>query len=164
MSWFAVLLWMIVIFTFSAQNATDSSRLSQKTTKKVAELSIKEFKKLPKDSQFKIIDKLEVKTREFAHLLLYTVLGMLAMAALSGYKSKAGIFIAFAMCALYAATDEVHQIFVQERGAELSDFFIDSCGAVIGITFTLLLKRIIKFLMLKLQKIQFRNRPQIDPN
>lgn len=164
MSWIAVLFWMAVIFTFSAQNAADSSRLSKKTTRKVAELSIKDFNNLPKDSQAKIIKKLDVKTREFAHLLLYTVLGMLTMAALLGYKSKAGIFIAFAMCVLYAASDEVHQIFVEERGAELSDFLIDTGGAVVGMIFTLFLKRIISKLILKQRKMQIKTRPQIDPN
>ena len=39
---------------------------------------------------------------------------------------------AVGIAALYAATDELHQLFVSERSAQVMDVLIDSAGSLIG--------------------------------
>jgi VanZ family protein len=36
-------------------------------------------------------------------------------------------------CVLYAVSDEVHQLFVPGRGAQVTDVLIDNAGAFVGI-------------------------------
>ena len=40
-------------------------------------------------------------------------------------------------CSLYAISDEVHQLFVPGRGAQVKDVFIDIAGAAVGIFLSL---------------------------
>lgn len=40
---------------------------------------------------------------------------------------------ALVICAVYAATDEFHQLFVDGRGFQFSDIFLDFCGALLGV-------------------------------
>ncbi len=47
-----------------------------------------------------------------------------------GYGST---IITFAICLVYATLDEIHQLFVPGRGAQVRDVFIDSAGAAVGI-------------------------------
>ena len=47
-----------------------------------------------------------------------------------GYRS---IVLVLLICVLYAISDEVHQLFVPDRGGEVKDIIIDSVGATVGI-------------------------------
>ncbi len=58
---------------------------------------------------------------ETAHGVLGSGLGIL------------GAVSALIICVVYAATDELHQYFVVERSAEITDIVIDGAGALIGI-------------------------------
>ena len=70
------------------------------------------------------------------HLIAYTGFGVVVARAFAGgflrplSVSAAAFAIAFAVA--YAATDEVHQMFVPGRSAELADLIVDSLGVVIG--------------------------------
>ena len=52
---------------------------------------------------------------------------------------KTIFFAAVAAGALYAASDEIHQLFVQERSGQLSDVLIDTAGVILGAFFVTLL-------------------------
>jgi VanZ family protein len=77
--------------------------------------------------------------RKCCHLAEYAVLGLLVWRALHQPKSnlpdwswpKVGgtLLIVF----LYASTDEFHQLFVPGRTSMVSDIFVDTAGAVIGL-------------------------------
>jgi len=43
---------------------------------------------------------------------------------------------------LYACTDEIHQLFVPGRGAQMSDVLLDSAGAGLGIVLFVTIRRI----------------------
>ena len=60
------------------------------------------------------------------------------MCALISYelKFKVKVFTALVICTVYAATDELHQLFVDGRGFQRSDIFLDFCGALLGVQFT----------------------------
>ena len=48
------------------------------------------------------------------------------------------------VCVLYAISDEVHQLFVSGRGAQVKDVLIDSAGAIVGVGLYLVISRIMK--------------------
>jgi hypothetical protein len=65
--------------------------------------------------------------RKGAHLTEYAVLGLLLMRALG--RELPALTLAIA----YAATDEVHQRFVQGRHSSPFDVSFDACGAALGL-------------------------------
>lgn len=74
--------------------------------------------------------------RKCAHFLEYLVLGIsmfVSVRDLSRWKRWKIAIPAFLICAAYAATDELHQMFVQGRSCEVRDILIDSLGALLGI-------------------------------
>ena len=73
--------------------------------------------------------------RKVAHFTVYLVLGILTVNSLkaSGVPIFKAIMWALVICIAYAATDEIHQMFVPGRGAQVKDVLIDSVGAVVGI-------------------------------
>jgi VanZ family protein len=70
------------------------------------------------------------------HLLAYLGLGVLAVRAvvggLPGWISWRTAAVAIAIAAGYAVTDELHQMFVPGRSAQLSDLLADTIGVVAG--------------------------------
>jgi VanZ family protein len=65
--------------------------------------------------------------RKGAHMTEYAVLGLLLMRALGRDLPALAIAIA------YAATDEIHQHFVQGRHSSPFDVAFDACGAALGL-------------------------------
>lgn len=66
------------------------------------------------------------------HVGLYTVLGV----ALAFGRTRAGggvpVVVLVAIGMLYGASDEIHQIFVPGRNADIGDWFADVAGVVLG--------------------------------
>lgn len=73
------------------------------------------------------------------HFSLYLVLGFLAVRALIAEKdiTLPTLLAAFALCFLYALSDEFHQTFVPGRGFEWIDLLADGVGSVVGIVLKL---------------------------
>jgi VanZ family protein len=65
--------------------------------------------------------------RKLAHVTEYAILGALLLRA----TRRPGL--ALGLAALYAASDEVHQHFVEGRHAALVDLLIDIAGALVGV-------------------------------
>jgi VanZ family protein len=145
MSWLFVLVWMVLIFNLSAQPATDSGKLSMGVTEHVAET----VKKVDPTKEYNV-DMLDHVVRKNAHFFIYLVLAILTIQALriSGTAVFKSIVLAIGISILYAISDEIHQLFVLGRGAQLRDVLIDSSGAVVGTCIytigEILLKRFIK--------------------
>jgi len=51
----------------------------------------------------------------------------------SGVRGYRCVVFALLICILYASSDEMHQIFVPSRGAQVNDVIIDTAGACVGI-------------------------------
>lgn len=69
------------------------------------------------------------------HLAIYAVLGALCVWSLTGtafMKRPVIVPLAVAMTALYGISDEVHQMYVAGRTAEVYDFISDAIGGTIG--------------------------------
>ena len=153
-SWGMVVVWMVVIFCFSAQSGRESSALSNEVAEKIAEGSVKVksvavvkrtngvvksgevAKRSENIKREKVIVKRKFyrKTREFAHCVLYFVLGILFFFALKqhGVCSWKVFLWTIVFCVLYSITDEWHQSFVPGRGPEVNDALRDLIGSVCG--------------------------------
>lgn len=117
---FYSLVTMIIIFLFSSQTAAESGHLSN---------NLKDALNPYFNNVFSIVD-----IRNIAHFTLFGILGGLLFTHLrytKQYKYKV-IYYLFALflTACYAIFDEVHQFFIQGRGCELSDVFIDLSGCM----------------------------------
>ncbi len=132
--WAAVLLWMVVIFCFSAQNGTQSAQLSETVQQYIVQ--IVDLAPQAQGANNQLI------LRKAAHFTVYLVFGGLCMAALlqtprfTRVHQKAAVALAISVG--YAASDELHQFFVEERSARILDVGIDTVGAVCGIMLVLL--------------------------
>lgn len=140
------LIWMVIIFMFSAQPAQESNELSVGFTRVLIETL---GRLLPFNIETSTISDFVVQlnhfVRKFAHFTVYLVLGTLVSRALIKNKFKGDIFlVSFLICTIYAATDELHQLFVPGRGCQLKDVFIDSSGAFVGILFYRIFREIKK--------------------
>jgi VanZ family protein len=67
----------------------------------------------------------------YGHLTEYFVLGALVAFAFGGRKLS-GVAAALLVCALYAASDELHQAFVPMRTPDPLDWLTDLVGATAG--------------------------------
>ena len=128
--WLPVLLWMVVIFSAS------SDSLSFQHSSRILAPIIHWL--LPHLSEHAVSD-IVFFIRKCAHLTEYAVLALLLWRALRkpvGNDRRpwrwtdAGFAILFV--ALYAASDEIHQLFVPNREGRLADVLIDTSGAMAG--------------------------------
>ena len=74
---------------------------------------------------------LDFVLRKIAHVLEYAVLA--ALLARAWPRRKYLFWEVFAVAALYAASDETHQLFVVGRAGSARDVLIDSIGAFLGL-------------------------------
>lgn len=129
-SWTAVILWMSIIFYLSHQPGSQSSELSLN----FAEPLIEAVEKVSPEASVYIED-FHTYVRKSAHFIAYLIMGILSVNALkaSGVQGFRKISMAFAICLLFAASDEFHQLFIDGRSGEARDVLIDSAGALVGI-------------------------------
>jgi hypothetical protein len=122
-----------VIFSFSAQQAEESSGVSSRVVEAIIKNTYKN-KQISEDKMFNIREKLTTIVRKSAHFLIYTCLGILVYLFTGTYQIsfKDRFWYTFAFCMLYACSDEIHQRFVEGRSGEIRDVCIDTSGAVCG--------------------------------
>ena len=130
-----LILWMMIIFAFSNQKAVDSSNLSNglidRTVVKVYKVF---YGDISKEKEEVIIEKYSYPIRKLAHYSLYFILGILSFLVIVDYKNnKKLILYSMFICFLYACTDELHQLFIAGRSAEIKDVLIDSFGSLTSI-------------------------------
>ncbi len=131
--WLLVVLWAAVIFFMSAK--TGSDLISGDDFVSRVRLWLDSIQKSVFGPEVDIISSI-------AHFLEFTVLGILVYVALisSGIKKRVAV-IAILICAIYAATDEFHQIFVPGRQCDPIDWIVDVAGSSLGVFLYLLLHR-----------------------
>jgi VanZ family protein len=135
LSWTAVLLCLVLIFYLSFQPALQSDGLSKKVTKVIVDTVDRVVELDDEKSEIDLVEKFNHIVRKYAHFTCYLVLGLLVMNAFrkSGVKRLRVFIFSLMFCILYAVSDEVHQLFVPGRGAQVTDVFIDSLGSFVGI-------------------------------
>ena len=132
-SWCLVAACMAVIFFLSAQTADESQELSE---------TVALFLRLGLSVDF---------IRKCAHFLEFMGLAVLVYNALYWSFGRFRPVLTFVITAAYAASDEFHQLFVDGRACQITDFLTDSFGALLGIAAAW----IIGLLCLKIKRRRF---------
>lgn len=147
-------LWMVMIFSFSARPAEISSEDSRHVGLLVGEIFVPGFEDWTEAEREAFAEKVDHPVRKTAHAAEYAALGLfVAGAYIEGGKPAGekkdkknkgaqssgrqtgigrGIFVSWLITAAYAATDEIHQLFVPGRSGQVSDVVLDSAGAMAG--------------------------------
>ena len=140
-----VIFWMGIIFAFSNQNAKNSQNLSDKVTSKIIDVSCKILKKeITPERKLELTKKVRFFIRKTAHFSLYFVLAILTFILLDKFEIKNKILFTLLLCFIYACSDELHQLFINERTAKILDVLIDMVGSFFGLGVYLLLRKISK--------------------
>ena len=142
---------MVMIFVFSSQNADISGNLSEGITYKIACLTVKDFETFSYEKQKEIVEGMHFYIRKAAHFSEYALLGILAFLNASLYfkKTKTRFLTVLPFCLIYAATDEMHQLFTDGRCGSPVDVMIDFSGAATGTVFIFIVTAIITALRKK---------------
>ena len=147
------LLWMVLIFMMSGADDDESKAQSGSVCTFLCETFVDGFEDMTPEEQQSIEESLSFPVRKCAHLTEYAVLGALLAAtaasytALQGHESASAsramkpLVPPFIIGVLYAASDEIHQLFVPGRAGQLRDVLIDSAGILIGMCLYRVLSR-----------------------
>lgn len=136
--------WMTVIFCFSAQLADVSTDTSLRVGMTIGKMSVPDFSKLPKEEQIDYAKKIEFPVRKMAHATEYAILGCLLTNLCLSLSMKKAYMWSWLMGSAYAATDEFHQLFVPGRSGQITDVMIDSVGCLTGCLLIYLILCIVK--------------------
>lgn len=138
-----VIIWMVTVFAFSAQEGTESSNTSGSFTMLIINILTGGNSNLLEKTT---INVLEAIIRKLAHYSIYAVGGFLIMncaySTKQNNKKKIIDSILFGGC--YACTDELHQFFVEGRSARIFDVGIDTLGVITGVLIYIAISEIIK--------------------
>ena len=132
-----LLVWIIVIFSFSNQNGEESSGISDKVGARIVNL-VDDFASMNWSIEEKnaAIAKIAYPIRKMAHMFEYAILALLAYISFSNYVIS--IIIVFAN----GAVDELHQLFIPGRAGRFTDVLIDTTGGLIMLALIWLFNKI----------------------
>lgn len=136
-------IWMCVIFSFSAQTQEESGAVSEgfsyrviNTTGRILHLNID-------DARIReIANAIDHFVRKGAHMTEYAILAILLYIWLGRWQMQhiKTACLAAVLAVVYACSDEFHQLFVPGRAGRVSDVLIDSAGAVLGLALFLIMR------------------------
>lgn len=128
----SLILWMIVIFSFSSADANKSTGTSDKVITTMIEIKDKiTNNETPNNEKEIIVKNSSFYIRKIAHITEYLILGFLTFNLLKQY-SVTNIYYAIGLSILYSCTDEFHQLFINGRSGSIRDVLIDTIGILIG--------------------------------
>ena len=137
-----VLLLMGLIFYFSAQTGPESGGSSGRLDSVFLRWLYPDFSAYSAQRQEDLYFRVDFIVRKTAHVLEFTALGFalrLHLQALTRFGPiRRPQLLAWGIGSLYAASDELHQLFTPGRAARLADVGIDSLGVLLGLLFFLL--------------------------
>ena len=136
LSLIAVVAVMAMIFLFSAQEGDDSAKLSDGVTEWVLAAVVPGYRGLSRFRKLQYLRRTGLLVRKAAHFSEYALLGAMLSVhlhyVLAGRRLRRVALASWLAATLYAATDELHQMFVGGRGPSGADVRIDSAGALAG--------------------------------
>lgn len=130
--WLMVVAWMLVIF-----GASSDMGASRNTSRFIGPIVRWLYPQITPSG----LETVVFFVRKTAHVTEYAILSILIWRALTlGRPSSAGSAVSWKIAALswalaagYAASDEIHQMFVPSRTGHWHDVVLDSCGALLGV-------------------------------
>lgn len=135
-------LWMVVIFTFSAQQKEESGMVSEEVSESLITVTGWLFHlNIDEDRICEITGVIEHFVRKGAHMTEYAILAVLLYLWIGRWQlSRLRQYgIAVMLAVLYACSDEFHQLFVEGRAGLVSDVVVDGSGAVLGLALFILI-------------------------
>lgn len=135
------LVWMCIIFAFSAQTKEESSVVSEGLSYRMVNSTGFLFHlHLDEEQLREIAASIETFVRKGAHMTEYAILAILLFIWLGRWEMSwlCRSYMAVIIAALYACSDEIHQLFVAGRAGRVTDVMIDSAGALLGLALFLL--------------------------
>lgn len=128
----SLILWMIIIFSFSSADANKSTGTSDKVITTMIEIKDKiNDQETPISEKEIIVKNSSFYVRKIAHITEYLILGFLMFNLLKQY-SVTNIYYAIGLSVLYSCTDEFHQLFINGRSGSFKDVLIDTIGILLG--------------------------------
>lgn len=128
----SLILWMIIIFSFSSADANKSTGTSDKVITTMIEIKDKiTDQETPISEKEIIVKNSSFYVRKIAHITEYLILGLLMFNALKQFNIL-NIYYAIILCVLYSCTDEFHQLFINGRSGSFRDVLIDTIGILLG--------------------------------
>ena len=122
-SFIPAILMMSLIFSFSSQNGTESSQLSEKVARGIF-ITIDHVMDRGWDDEKiqELADEYQYPVRKLAHMTEYCLLAICVSLPLYvyGLRGFALTFLAGILCVAFAASDEFHQTMVANRGPSVS--------------------------------------------
>ena len=142
--WVLVLSCMGIIFFFSSQEASESTQTSSLFI--TGFVKFFDFNDALTEMQIKeIAVNLTKIVRKGAHFSIYAFLSLLLSLLINEYQVHGWKMtkLSTMICFFYACSDEIHQMFVPGRSAQISDILIDTLGAFSGAVFLMVILRFI---------------------
>lgn len=127
----ALLSVMGLIYYFSSQPSYDSTITTNSVVKVIYDVYSCLFKNAYSYDAF--CDYFFQPIRKLAHFSEFGLLGLISYINSKEYFEKNHVLYSLAFSALYATSDEIHQIFVYGRYCSFIDVLIDTCGALCAI-------------------------------
>lgn len=131
--WLPVVLWMLIIFSFSSDNLSN-----QRSSRIIGPIVHWLFPKMPP----KAVEEVVFAVRKCAHGAEYAIFAILLWRARNQPTGRrfrhwhwSEALTVLLLAALYATTDELHQAFVPNRQGSVVDVLIDTSGALFGLIF-----------------------------
>lgn len=139
--------WMVVIFLFSHQPASASSKISGTFSFRLLEQADEILRLgMAENDIEKMAERIDYPVRKAAHMTEYAILGLISFGFFyhlrQTEKKYSYHLVSWLFCIFYAATDEFHQLFVQGRAGRISDVCIDAAGAAIGLLLLFVFQKI----------------------
>lgn len=142
-----VIIWMLIIFSFSQvkgeKSGTSSIKLIKDSVLNINKVlvRIKLTKPISDKKATEIAEFLNYPVRKVMHMAEYFVLTLLLYWAIILYKIKHTYLLTFILSVLYAISDEVHQLF-RARTGSVKDVLIDTAGIILAIIVIDIVKKI----------------------
>lgn len=123
---------MTTIFILSNDDSNASTKKSDRFIVHTTEFIMK--RKLTNKERKKYINNYVVIARKTAHFTLYFLLGLTFISFLKEFNidDQKKIIYSIIFVFLYACSDEIHQLFINGRSAEILDVLIDTIGGTIS--------------------------------
>lgn len=146
--WGGVVMALCVLIWFmSSRTAGVSSGMSAQVADAVARVAVPGYASGTAAEKARVVEALQFPIRKSGHFLEYAALGAAVYQLLQAIdRVPRGVWArrlaAWGLAVAYAATDELHQLFVSGRSGQPTDVLIDACGALAGIAVAVLLTRV----------------------
>lgn len=134
-SWIPAIIMAFVIAGFSGQDSAQSQGLSDRVAAFIVDaaggLGIIDA---DDETRHELIGKLQYPVRKGAHMTEYAVFTLAVMFAFSVCGVRGGMLyiLSVLVTIVYAASDEIHQLFVPGRSGQVKDVFIDTLGGILA--------------------------------